>query len=156
MKIAIAAAVTVFMSALPFAVNAAPVANFEVRLVVECVRGMAAFELETKDATKTPERLCVSPDVILSQADVVKVMKTQRDKYEGPILAITYGEAAQARVSQITRESVGHRMAIMTKGRVLSAPVILQPLLGTSLVVSGQTEDIDQLLKDLTNGARPL
>jgi preprotein translocase subunit SecD len=156
MKIAPIASVAVLMSFSSFAVIAAPVENFEVRLVVECARGMATFEFESQDETKPAERLCVSPDVIMNHQDVVKVAKTQRDKYEGPILVITYSNAAKARMFQTTNESVGHRIAIMAHGKVLLAPVILDPISGNSIIVTGRVADLDRLLGDLTNGSRPL
>jgi preprotein translocase subunit SecD len=144
------------MSLFPVAANAAPMASFEVRLVVECMRGMAAFGLESQDATAPAERLCVSPDVIMNQEDVVKIAKVNKGRYAVPRLAITYNKAAQARISQVTREFVGHRMAIMTKGKMLSAPVILGTVSGNIIEVSGPPEGMNQLLRDLTNGSRPL
>jgi preprotein translocase subunit SecD len=149
-------AAAAFLCFLSSAANATPGGLFEVRLVVECTGGLTAFPLEAPDAIRATELLCVSPDTILTQEDVVKVAKVKRDYFERPVLEITYGKAAQARMFQVTREFIGHRMAIMTNGKMLSAPVIMSPIPGTTVMVSGPTEDIDQLLIDLTNGARPL
>jgi preprotein translocase subunit SecD len=153
MKIAIAIATTgVLLCGLDSAVHAGPGPLFAMRLVVECERGMQAFDLEIGN---TPaEHLCVSPDVIISQSDVVKVMKVEELYSER--VAITYGQAAQARVSQVTREFIGHRMAIMINGNVISAPVILSPILGDTIEVTGPADAMDQLLRDLTNGSKPL
>jgi preprotein translocase subunit SecD len=155
MKIEIAIAiVAALLSGSTSGANASPVARFEVRLVVECARGMQAFDLEADDATQSTQHLCVSPDVIMTQTDVVKVVKAKNN--HGGAIGITYGQAAQARISQATHEFIGHRMAIMASEKMISAPVILTPITGDTLYVTGSADGIDLLLRDLTNGSKPL
>jgi preprotein translocase subunit SecD len=146
-------AAAAFLCFLSSAAHAAPGGLFEVRLVVECAGGMTTFPLEAPDAIRATELLCVSPDVILTQGDVVKVTKVTEFR---DAVAITYSPAAQARMSQVTREFVMRRLAFMSNGKVLSAPVISQPIMGNTVEVTGRPEDLDQILHDLTNGSRPL
>jgi len=155
MKIAIPiATIAALLAVLASEANAVPAARFEVRLVVECARGMEAFALVSQNVTQSVEHLCVSPDVIMTQADVVKVVKAKNN--HGGAVEITYGQAAQARISQATREFIGHRMAIMAGGKVISAPAILTPITGYTFYVTGSADGIDLLLRDLTNGSKPL
>jgi len=148
--VSLAAALICF---LPSAADAAPAGSFEVRLVVECAGGMTAFALEAPDAVRPTELLCVSSDVIMTQDDVTKVAKVSEFR---DAVAITYNQAAQARMYHMTWEFVGRRLAFMTNGKVLSAPVISQPIAGNTVEVTGRPEDLDQILRDLTNGPRPL
>jgi preprotein translocase subunit SecD len=149
MKIATAA----FICLLSSVASAAPAGVFEVRLVVECESGMTGFALEAPQAVRPTELLCVSPDVIMTQDDVVKVAKVTEFR---DAVAITYNPAAQARMSKTTWEFVGRRLAFMSNGKVLSAPVISQPIAGNTVEVTGKPEDLDQILREITNGARPL
>jgi len=114
---------------------------------------MTAFALEAPDAVRPTELLCVSSDVIMTQDDVTKVAKVSEFR---DAVAITYNQAAQARIYHITWEFVGRRLAFMTNGKVLSAPVISQPIAGNTVEVTSRPEDLDQILRDLTNGPRPL
>src|SRR5689334_7189454 len=104
-------AAAAFLCFLSSAAHAAPGGLFEVRLVVECAGGMTTFPLEAPDAIRATELLCVSPDVILTQGDVVKVTKVTEFR---DAVAITYSPAAQARMSQVTREFVMRRLALMS------------------------------------------
>jgi preprotein translocase subunit SecD len=142
-----------FVCFLLSAADAAPGGSFEVRLVVECAGGMTAFALEAPDGVRPTELLCVSPDVIMTEGDVVKVVKVNEFRNA---VAITYSPAAQARMSQVTWEFVGRRLALMAHGKLLSAPVISQPISGNTVEVTGRAEDLDRILRDLTNGSRPL
>jgi len=146
-------AAAAFLCFLSSAAHAAPAGVFEVRLVVECASGMTAFALEAPEAVRRTELLCVSPDVILTQDDVVKVTKVTEFR---DAAAITYNPAAQARMSKATWEFVGRRLAFLSNGKLLSAPVISQPIAGDTVEVTGKREDLDQILHDLTNGSRPL
>ena len=142
-----------FVGLLSSTASAAPGGVFEVRLVVECASGMTVLALEAPDAIRPTELLCVSSDVILNQDDVVKVAKVSEFR---EAVAITYNPAAQARMSRITREFVMRRLAFMANGKILSAPVISQPILENVVEVTGRANDLDQILRDLTNGSRPL
>ncbi|KPF43536.1 protein translocase subunit SecD [Rhizobium sp. AAP43] len=74
-----------------------------------------------------------------------------------PVVSFRFDQAGASRFSQITRENVGNPFAIVLDGKVLSAPVIREPITGGSGQISGSftVEGANTLAALLRAGALP-
>jgi len=74
-----------------------------------------------------------------------------------PVVAFRFDAAGARRFADITRENVGKPFAIMLDGKVISAPVIREPILGGSGVISGNftVQSANDLALLLRAGALP-
>jgi SecD/SecF fusion protein len=52
-------------------------------------------------------------------------------------VTFTFDPAGAARFGDVTRDNVGRRLAIIVDGKVMSAPVIREPILGGRGQISG-------------------
>uniref|UniRef100_UPI0035B3BC91 protein translocase subunit SecD n=1 Tax=Novosphingobium sp. TaxID=1874826 RepID=UPI0035B3BC91 len=75
-----------------------------------------------------------------------------------PIVNITFDQAGGAKFAKLTTENVGKRFAIILDGKVLSAPVIQEPIIGGQARISGSftVESANQLAIALRSGALPV
>lgn len=116
---------------------------------VACVRGMDTTTIgiarvldeptaETREMTlmagDTEEKLQVDRNVRLHDRDFRGV-----ELVDGPEVAIriTLTPEGTAKLTALTREALGKRLAIFTEGRVLSAPVVREVITGDSLMITG-------------------
>ncbi len=74
-----------------------------------------------------------------------------------PVVSFRFDTAGGKRFGDTTRDNVGHLLAIVLDGKVISAPVIREPILGGSGVISGSftTEEANDLALLLRAGALP-
>jgi preprotein translocase subunit SecD len=74
------------------------------------------------------------------------------------IVNIQFDSQGGARFARLTSENVGKPFAIILDGQVISAPNILQPIIGGSAMISGNftTESANQLAISLRSGALPV
>jgi preprotein translocase subunit SecD len=75
-----------------------------------------------------------------------------------PIVNIQFDSQGGARFARLTSDNVGKPFAIILDGEVISAPNILQPIIGGSAQISGSftTESANQLAIALRSGALPV
>jgi preprotein translocase subunit SecD len=75
-----------------------------------------------------------------------------------PVISFTMSEASGAAFADITRNNVGKPLAMRADGRVLSRPVIREPILGGKGQISGQltVEEAKDLALRLSTGAARL
>ncbi len=73
-------------------------------------------------------------------------------------VTITFNSDGGTRFAKLTQANVGKPFAIILDGKVLSAPVINEPILGGSAVISGNftTDSANQLAISLRSGALPV
>jgi preprotein translocase subunit SecD len=79
----------------------------------------------------------------------------ETDKRSGqPVLAIEISKESSEKLAALTRDHVGRRMELRVDGKVLSAPVIREPILGTKFQISGNgtAADFDAIVKNLKSG----
>ncbi|MBC6445536.1 MAG: protein translocase subunit SecD, partial [Alphaproteobacteria bacterium GM202ARS2] len=74
-----------------------------------------------------------------------------------PIINFTFDRAGARKFGEITRDNVGERLAIVLDGVVISSPVINEPILGGSGMISGNftVPEANELAKLLRAGALP-
>jgi preprotein translocase subunit SecD len=114
------------------AVAEAPV--FQIRAVAE--PESSAFETFTLKQSDSVESVRVNPTVWLDDADIESV--TAQTGADGiPAIIIMLTETATKRWGILTTNFAGKRLAILLLGRLVSAPTIRQPLLGSRIEISG-------------------
>jgi preprotein translocase subunit SecD len=122
----------------------------ELRMEVTCERGMHVFALSDLNPNEKIEHLCLSPDVVMDQTNILRAVRvTERGQAS---VALTYDDAGRARMSEITKQYVGHRLAILVDGAVVSAPVIINPILGNTVNITGPSDDMDRILQYFADG----
>jgi preprotein translocase subunit SecD len=79
------------------------------------------------------------------------------DEYNQPAVGFRFDSQGSRRFGDATRENVGKPFAIVLDNRVISAPVIRQPILGGSGVIEGNfsQQEANDLIKLLNAGALP-
>ncbi|MFM2301142.1 MAG: protein translocase subunit SecD [Pseudomonadota bacterium] len=80
------------------------------------------------------------------------------DRNNTPIVSITFDQQGGAKFARLTTENTGKRFAIILDGKVLSAPVIQEPIIGGQARISGSftVESANQLAISLRSGALPV
>ena len=80
------------------------------------------------------------------------------DRNNTPIVNITFDQQGGAKFARLTSENTGKRFAIILDGKVLSAPVIQEPIIGGQARISGSfsVESANQLAISLRSGALPV
>jgi len=80
------------------------------------------------------------------------------DQTNGAIVNITFNQQGGSQFASLTQNNVNRRFAIILDGKVLSAPVINEPILGGSARISGNftPESAQQLAINLASGALPV
>lgn len=80
------------------------------------------------------------------------------DQNNQAVVNITFDSEGGRRFATLTRENVNKRFAIILDGKVISAPVINEPILGGSSQISGNfsVESATQLAISLSSGALPV
>jgi preprotein translocase subunit SecD len=112
--------------------RAADKPNIEFYAVIDCSPGDAAPRRDPSSGSD----ICLSPRHLLGGTDVVGLASV--DQPAGEVLGVKLGPVGAAALHHFTLENVGHRMAIMIDGKLLSAPTILD-------VISGDRAYIDHL-----------
>ena len=91
--------------------------TLSVHLLVPCSRD-ATVKIKVAAATQ-----CLDPKPFLTQQDVESA-EIQKNSKGHPTVFLTFHNEAAMRELQVTRQNIGHPVAIVLNGRVVSAPVI--------------------------------
>ncbi len=93
--------------------------------------------------------------VMVSGENLVDAQPTFQDNQ--PVVSIRFDSAGGQRFGRATAENVGRPFAIALDGTVISAPVIREPILGGSAVISGRfsVQEVQDLSLLLRAGALP-
>lgn len=75
-----------------------------------------------------------------------------------PIVTITFNDEGAALFEEITRGNVGEQLAIFLDGSIVSSPVINEPIMGGTAVISGNftPDEARDLAQNLNFGALPM
>lgn len=100
--------------------------------------------------TDGPPRYAVRKRVAVSGDRLVDAQPNFQDNQ--PVVSFRFDTAGGQRFGRVTQEAVGQNLAIVLDGAVISAPVIREPILGGSGVISGsfsvqETQDLALLLR---------
>ena len=95
------------------------------------------------------ETLHVGKRVLLSDADVADIAPAAGPEAEEMrAVVITFNEEGAEKFARITKQLVGGRLAIIVKGKILSAPVLHEAILGGSVTIAGLDEPMARELYD--------
>jgi SecDF, P1 head subdomain len=95
------------------------------------------------------EVLYVGPRVLLDQRDIEATHVTSSQTSGRPEIAVTFTEQGRQHFAEVTRESIGKRLAIIINGQIYSAPVIRTEISGGKAQITG--DFTAQEAKDLSN-----
>jgi preprotein translocase subunit SecD len=118
------------------------------------VPGASVLPLEDKTGG-APSEIVVFKRV---EVDGARLEDAQATFQQGrPVVSFRFDGIGARRFGEVTRENVGHRLAIVLDGKVISAPVIKEPILGGSGVISGNftAQSAQDLALLLRAGALP-
>ncbi len=75
-----------------------------------------------------------------------------------PIVLVTFNDEGKSIFGSLTKDHVGEKVAIFLDGRLISDPVIREPILGGTATISGgfTAEEAKKLVRDLNIGALPV
>jgi preprotein translocase subunit SecD len=94
---------------------------------------------------------------IVSGQDLVDSQAGFDSRTSEPIVSFRFNTSGAQRFGKVTQENVGHPFAIVLDEKVISAPVIREPILGGSGQISGHftVEEANRLAVLLRSGALP-
>jgi len=105
--------------------------RFEVRLAEEG----PGLELDPATVRDSDERIYLHRQAVLTNGDIASA-ETTPDAIGSFNVVVTLTRDGAARLSQISRQNIGRRLAIVLDGRVVIAPTLRSPI-STSAVISG-------------------
>lgn len=89
-----------------------------------------------RDARGEPIPYVVRKRVVVSGDTLVDAQPTFQDNL--PVVSFRFDSAGTRKFGDVTKENVGQRLAIVLDSKVISAPVIREPILGGTGVISGR------------------
>src|SRR5579864_7418175 len=137
-------------------------AKMEFRMVDEAVPPDAATQGRIPpDDELVPEvsgqKLVLRKQVLVSGGDLSDAQTSFDQRTSEPVVSFKFNSAGARKFAQATTEGVGQRFAIVLDNRVISAPVIREPIIGGQGQISGNftLETANDLAILLNAGALP-
>jgi preprotein translocase subunit SecD len=109
-------------------VSPASASDVELRLVIKCEPGMTRYPTPFSDGRP----ICVSPKLVMSEANIIRV-RPKNNKYVGGVIDFEFDAAAQGRLSEVTEANPGGQLAFLSKGKLITAAMIYDPIRGRVL-----------------------
>jgi len=109
-------------------------ANLTFRLVSE---NEDTFGSETLSYENSDDQLNISKRVILSGDNLINAQPSFDNQNNQTVVNFTFDRSGAQKFGRATTNSVGMRMAIILDEKIISAPVIKEPILGGSGQISG-------------------
>ncbi len=118
------------------------------RRIVIHVRAAGPLEVFLAEESPAPERRAVSvpatgetlylpPTPVLTAADVAEV-EIGEDAFGRPTLELSFTAGGSAKLREVTRANVGKRLAFVSGGEILTAPLIYRPIADGVAVIGGE------------------
>jgi len=103
------------------------------------------------------ENYLLKKRAIISGGDLVDAQPSFDQRTNEPIVTFRFNSSGARRFGDVTSENVGRPFAIVLDGKVISAPVIQEPILGGTGQISGDfsVEEANNLAILLRSGALP-
>ena len=104
-----------------------------------------------------PRMILIKKRVMVSGDTLIDAQPTIDQRTNRPVVSFRFDAAGGKRFGDVTRDNVGRPFAIVLDGKVISAPVIQEPILGGSGIISGRftTRAAQDLALLLRAGALP-
>jgi hypothetical protein len=143
---------TVTISQVTMPQTTPPPAELEFRLMAaEDESNTPADELADPNDRTGQTKLRILKEVLLDSSAVASASLETAQSEDKTISVVLKSDAAR-KFSDITAANIGRRLAIVWRGRVLSAPVIRAKITGPAVSVTGKMSDAEcQVLLDLLN-----
>ena len=84
-------------------------------------------------STKLPLEL----EVLLDDSALRSARVDDRPAYGGPVVYVVLTDVGKRRFAEVTTKHVHKKLGIVLNGRLASAPIVNEPILGGSLEISG-------------------
>jgi preprotein translocase subunit SecD len=129
----------------------------ETASVADASAGRLPPGTELLPSTEEQGRMYVVEKRIMVSGDTLVDAQPNFQNGNEPVVSFRFDSAGGRRFGEATRENVGHLFAIVLDGKVISAPVIREPILGGSGVISGHfsVQSAQDLALLLRAGALP-
>jgi preprotein translocase subunit SecD len=97
----------------------------------------------------TGEDIWVKPDAIITGDMIADAVATEDKFTQLPVIQFRLTDEGRSQFAAATRLNVGKRFAIVVNGTAVSAPIILDPVLGGAGQITGNltTESANDLVK---------
>ena len=141
--------VTILLFTISFAFAAEPSA-FELRAVADTATDHTKeYSMPQHDGRS--ETILLDSAILLDQT-ALKGAALERELDGTPRILITLTESGGKRFGDITTKYLGKRLAIILDGKLHSAPVVRDPILGGSLTITGNLTEFEatELVKKLS------
>ncbi len=128
------------------------------RTLLEGSNGRLAVVTEKDSQGKvTTERPIILKDTVMTGSDL-KSASAGTDQYGNPVVNIEFTADGSKAFYTVTASSVGHPLAILLDGQIISAPNIREPISGGRAQISGgfSTTEMKDLIIKLKAGALPV
>jgi len=109
-------------------------------------------QVDEVDAQGRPRMVLIKKRVMVSGEDLVDSRPSFDQRTNEPVVTFRFNTRGGSKFGKVTSENVNRPFAIVLDGRVISAPVIREPILGGSGQISGrftvqETNDLSLLLR---------
>src|SRR5215213_418762 len=120
--------------------------------VEQALQGRTPPESEILDGTEGGQKYLIERRVLVAGEDLTDAQPGFDQRTSEPIVTFKFNTNGARRFAQVTQENVGRPFAIVLDNKVISAPVIREPILGGSGQISGsftvqQANDLAILLR---------
>jgi preprotein translocase subunit SecD len=119
--------------------------------------GYKIYEADESDEGRTRGGYVLAETPVVQGDDLVDAQPSFDQQTSEPIIAFRFNQSGARRFGAFTKEHVGEPFAIVLDDKVISAPVIREPILGGSGQISGNftVETANNLAIQLRSGALP-
>ncbi|HEX4118951.1 MAG TPA: hypothetical protein VHX99_09120 [Rhizomicrobium sp.] len=99
--------------------------DIEIHAVADCADSVAPPQIDPN----THQQICVAPTMIVGGPDVTN-LRDVTSKSGQNVLEVTLSEKSSSTLFHYTLSRVNHKIAVLIDGKLVSAPILLQPLMG--------------------------
>jgi preprotein translocase subunit SecD len=122
--------------------------DIEIHGVVDCAHNTAPRQTDPN----THQDICVAPTSIVGGSDVTGV-QAAATRAGNDALEVTLSEKASSTLLHYTMAHVGQKIAVLVDGKLVNAPVVLEPLMGRQFQISGLSKgEITALVERFKDG----
>jgi len=119
--------------------------------------GYKVYESDERDEVRQGAGYVLAETPVVHGDDLVDAQPSFDERTNEPIISFRFNQAGARRFGAFTKDHVGEPFAIVLDEKVISAPVIREPILGGSGQISGNftVESANNLAIQLRSGALP-
>ena len=123
-----------------------PVAELEFRLVAAPGDTTPADELTDPNDRTGQTKLRVLKEVVLDSSAITSARLETEESPNAKNISVTLRKDAAKKIADVTRANLNRRLAIVWRGRLLSAPTIMSPITGPAISITGNLSDAELMV----------